>query len=131
MWDGIGALIKRTVRQDIIDGGLVMQDAKDVAEHVKKRFGPEWAEAHMHGTLNEIIVSYTDTKEIEATRTTQEYTTLEGITKTYTFMALGEGGRLAQRQFADWCEACMHASSPGEGTLCTNLSCTGCTSPQS
>ena len=43
-------------------------------------------------------------------------------------MAL-EAGIVAMRTFACWCPACMQAVGRGEGSLDSNLCCTGCVSP--
>lgn len=53
---------------------------------------------------------------------------MEGMKKSYLYMALTEGV-VAMRTFACWCPACMQAVGRGEGSLDSNLHCTGCTSP--
>ena len=74
VWDGLGALIKRTVKQDIIDGVALtasarITSAKEVAEHVRARFSTdEWKASHAGMTVNEIIVVYGSTEEIHGTR---------------------------------------------------------------
>jgi|EP00966_Prymnesium_polylepis_P116886 hypothetical protein len=74
VWDGLGALVKRTVKQDIIDGVALTADkqittAKEVAEHVRARFSTdEWKASHAASTINEIIVVHGSTEEIHGTR---------------------------------------------------------------
>ena len=53
---------------------------------------------------------------------------MTGMKKSYLFMAL-DAGVVAMRVFACWCPACMQAVRRGEGSLDTNLCCTGCVSP--
>ena len=53
---------------------------------------------------------------------------MEGMKKSYLFMALA-AGVVAMRVFACWCPACMQAIGRGEGSLDSNLCCTGCISP--
>ena len=74
VWDGLGALVKRTVKQDIIDGVALTTSkrttsAKELAEHVRARFSTgEWKASHADMTINEIIVVYGSTEEIHGTR---------------------------------------------------------------
>ena len=74
VWDGLGALIKRAVRQDIIDGVVLtasgrITTAAEVAEHVCARFSTEeWKASHAASTINEIIVIHGSTGEIHGTR---------------------------------------------------------------
>jgi hypothetical protein len=141
VWDGIGALIKRTVRQDIIDDQprrkSILTDsgristAKEVAEHVFKRFDEKWTAKQMHKALNEIVVIYVDTEEIVATRPKPEHENqpLVGMQKTFSYMALGDGVA-AQRSFSCWCEACMRVFGRGGGGMDSNLVVAACTRGQ-
>jgi hypothetical protein len=126
VWDEIGALIKRTVRQDIIDdrphrrtirteSGRIAS-ARDVAEHVKKRFDEQWTAKQMHKTLNKIVITYADTAEVEATRPKPDHecASFVNMQKTFCFLALSPGV-VAQRAFACWCPACVHAAGRGQG----------------
>jgi hypothetical protein len=137
MWDGIGALVKRTVRQDIIDdrpqrstirtvSGRI-SSAREVAEHVANRFNEEWTTKQMHLTLNKIVITYADTAEIEATRSKpdHEYASLVGMHKSFCFMALAPG-IVAQRAFACWCPACLHAVGRGQRSMDSYLKVNGC-----
>lgn len=142
VWDGLGALAKRTVRQDIIDdrpghktiltrSGVIATEA-EVAEHLRARFQTQaWVDAHLHKTVNEIVVTYSDSTDIQSARPAVEpkYATLEGMKKTFLFMALREDV-VGQRAFGCWCSACMRAIGPGHGTMDTLLRCHGCSSPQ-
>ena len=79
VWDGLGALVKRTVRQDIIDDVALtatkpITSAKEVAEHVRARFSTEdWKASHTGMTINEIVVVDSSTEEIQATRPQPDY----------------------------------------------------------
>jgi hypothetical protein len=79
VWDGLGALVKRTVKQDIIDGVALtstkhVTSAKEVAEHVRARFSTEeWKASHAATTINEIVVVYGSTEEIHGTRPQPDY----------------------------------------------------------
>lgn len=141
VWDGLGALAKRTVRQDIIDDRAdhktiltasgVIKTEQEVAEHLTARFAtPEWMQAHTEKTINEIVVTYADSTEIQATRPSVEpkYARLVGMKQTFMYMGL-RLGVVGQRAFSCWCPACMKASSPGQGTMDTSLRCFGCSSP--
>ena len=52
-----------------------------------------------------------------------------GMKKTFLFMPVSEGVTL-QRKFACWCESCMHASAPGEGSMDPAYCCVGCSSDE-
>lgn len=139
VWDGIGAWIKRSVRQDVIDhrpsspniltaSGRILSP-EEVAEHVKARFQTqEFVEGHIGSTINEVVVIYTPFEEIQRDEVTDHmYESIPGIKKTFLFMAIRESIVL-QRKFACWCYACMNASAPGEGTMDTAYRCQGCVS---
>lgn len=139
VWDGIGAWMKRTVRQDIVDDrpdqptlktatGKILTPA-DVAHHLHARFCTEdFKQSHSLATINELVVLYTPTGDI--TRPVgQKFTAMHGMKSTYIFMAIREGVVL-QRRFACWCQACMKASAPGEGTMDSNYVCSECASPE-
>ena len=139
VWDGIGAWVKRTVRQDIVDhrpptnrsvltaSGDILSP-KQVAEHLKARFdNDEYVQQHLKATINQVVVIYTDTSEIVRV-TTNKYSQMPGMKKAFLWMAVREEVVL-QRSFACWCPACMHASSPGEGTMNSNYAVADCSSP--
>ena len=79
VWDGLGALVKRTVKQDIIDGVALtaskhITSAQEVAEHVRARFSnEEWKASHATRAINEIIVTYASTAEIHGDRPKPEH----------------------------------------------------------
>ena len=123
VWDGIGAWIKRTVRQDIVDDRpqrLTILTAScyvrwpcEVAEHVKRRLNTnEYVQSHLKATINEVVVTYTATHDIQAQRPMpdHEYTSMPGIKKTFVFMPVRDSVVL-ERKFACWCSSCMQASS--------------------
>ena len=100
VWDGLGALVKRTVRQDIIDdrprnktvlsGSGFTRNAEEVAEHVKKRFcTQEWMDKQMHKTVNEVVVHHVDANTLNATRPKpdHEYDSLKGMKKSFSFFS--------------------------------------------
>lgn len=138
VWDGIGAWVKRTVRQDIIDHrppqnrSILTQSgnalsAKEVGEHLRAKFQTEeFVREHLDHTINELVVTFTSTGEITRV-TTNKFSPMPGMKKTFVFQAVREEVVL-QRPFACWCNACMHASAPGEGTMDTNYRVDGCAS---
>jgi hypothetical protein len=79
VWDGLGALIKRAVKQDIIDDVALtaskrITSAKEVAEHVRARFSTdEWKASHAAMTINEIVVVHGSTEEIHSSRPQPDY----------------------------------------------------------
>jgi hypothetical protein len=79
VWDGLGALVKRAVRQDIIDNVALtaskrITSAQEVAEHVRARFSTEeWKTSHAGMTINEIVVIHGSTEEIHGTRPQPDY----------------------------------------------------------
>ncbi|EOD12551.1 hypothetical protein EMIHUDRAFT_120083, partial [Emiliania huxleyi CCMP1516] len=84
-------------------------------------------EGRFKKTINEVVVSYTPTAEI-IRPVGQDFESMPGMKKTFLFMPVREGVTL-QRPFACWCDACMQASAPGEGTMDSNYRCHGCSSP--
>ena len=141
MWDGIGAWIKRTVRRDIIDNRPPLQKTVhiegehiltpvEVAEHVKATFNTdEYVATHLKKTINEVVVIYTPTSEVKRPAIEWKYSAMNGMKKTYLFMAVRDGV-LLQRPFACWCAACMQASAPGEGSMDSNYKCMECESQE-
>ena len=138
VWDGIGAWLKRSVREDITDHRPGMKtillekgtilSAEDVAGHLKLRFDTEaFVQSHQGKTINQVVVLYTPTKDIIRPKPDHEYDKMPGMKKTFLFMGVREGVVL-QRKFACWCRSCMHASAPGEGTMDSNYCCTECES---
>lgn len=135
VWDGIGAWIKRTVRQDITDDrpqqpilktacGKILRP-EHVAEHLTALYHTaDFEEAHLYSTINKVVVIYTPTEEIKRPPGFK-YTSMPGMKKTHLFMAVRDGVIL-QRQFSCWCMACMRASAPGEGTMDSNYRCIQC-----
>ena len=79
VWDGLGALVKRMVKQDIIDNVALtaskrITSAEEVAEHVRARFSTdEWKDSHVGMTINEIVVVQGSTEEIHGTRPQPDY----------------------------------------------------------
>ena len=164
VWDGIGAWMKRTVRQDIVDHTSTMPtvltsdgnilSAAQVYEHLK--VGPlhalhthalfshalpthsvrssqarfqtdEYVSTSLKKTINEVIVCYTPTSEITRPKPDHTYDSMPGMKKTFLFMPLAESVTL-QRDFACWCDACMRAWAPGQGSMDTCFRCKDCVS---
>ena len=138
VWDGIGAWIKRTVRQDIVDHRSERPTVKtksgyirwpsEVAEHVTERLNTDaYVQSHLNATINEVVVAYTSTSEIKRPPVEHEYDSIPGIKKTFLFMPVRQGVVL-ERKFACWCAPCMQASAPGEGSMDSNCRCVECKS---
>jgi hypothetical protein len=79
VWDGLGALVKRAVKQDIIDDVALtatkrITSAKEVVEHVRARFSTnDWKASHAAMTINEIVVVHGSTETIHGTRPQPDY----------------------------------------------------------
>lgn len=140
VWDGIGAWMKRTVRQDVIDhstanptvltsNGHILSPAQ-VAEHLQARFQTnEFICTHLLSTINEVIVEYTHTRQIVRPQPDHVYDSLPGMKKTFLFQAVREGV-LLMRSFSCWCCACFRAWGAGMGTMDSNYHCQQCESLQ-
>ena len=69
-WDGLGAVIKQTVRRDILHNNILtslgyITSPAEVAEHLHRKFGTnEWKVDHMGGKVNEVIVLYSDATDM-------------------------------------------------------------------
>ena len=124
VWDGIGAWIKRTVRQDIVDdrpqrptiltqSGFIRWPI-EVAEHIKRRLNTdEYVQSHLNAVINEVVVTYTDTGDIVRPKPDHDYAKMPGIKKTFLFMPVRDSVVL-ERKFACWCSSCMHTSAPSD-----------------
>ena len=86
----------------------------------------EFVQSHLKKAINEVVVLYTPTAEI-VRPVGQDFDPMPGMKKTFLFMPVAEGVTL-QRPWACWCEACMQASAPGEGTMDSNFRCIDCAS---
>mmetsp|Transcript_3312 Transcript_3312/g.8239 ORF Transcript_3312/g.8239 Transcript_3312/m.8239 type:complete len:726 (+) Transcript_3312:2193-4370(+) len=140
VWDGIGAWMKRTVRQDVVDhrppsmptiltsNGVILSP-KQVAEHLQARFETaDYLATHLDKTINEVVVKFTPSQEIIRQLPDYTYDTLPGIKKTFQFMPVREDVTL-MRSFACWCTKCMLSWAPGEGSMNSNYQCEDCESP--
>jgi hypothetical protein len=74
-----------------------------------------------------VVVIYTPTAEIHRPRIEEKYAAMPGMKKTFLFMAVREGVVL-QRSYSCWCDACMQAAAPGEGSMDSNYVCAECPS---
>lgn len=137
MWDGVGAWIKRTVRQDIVDHPMqktILTDSgyirwpNEAAEHLKKCLDTEaYVDSHMKATINEVVVMYTATTKIHRPKPEHTYESITGIQKTFMFMPIRESVVL-ERPYACWCWPCMHAYGPREGSMDSAHRCLDCES---
>lgn len=72
-WDGIGAVVKTKVRNDIVNEVVAKQrttasgqitSALEVAQHLRSVFSTEkWLAEHAHMRINEMVVFYIDIKD--------------------------------------------------------------------
>ena len=104
-------MVKTKVSRDITNeqcrtpSGRI-NEAVDVAIHTRATFcTDEWLREHAYMQINEIVVMYLDTSEIERPRVPPSISPLEGIQSLYSFFMLGDGQLLA-RQWSCWCPAC-------------------------
>lgn len=133
-WDGLGAMIKQTVRRDILHNkimtasGYIVSPA-EVAEHLHQRFSnEEWREAHsQQGGVNEIIVLYSDATNIHERALVErhKFETLDGQKKTFSYMML-EPSVFAGQQLSCFCVGCFGARGRGLGTADSNLVVNSC-----
>ena len=127
-WAGFGGLLKRVLRRDTIDQNVVLKCFQAVADHLESRFCTEgWQENHgleSRHTVNKVSIFRTDSSEIDR-RVNEVYASVEGIRKSFGYMAL-DGGRVLQRWFDCWCPECMCAGGPGKGSMNSNYQVAGC-----
>ena len=74
-----------------------------------------------------MVVIYTPTAEIHRPRIEEKFAAMPGMKKTFLFMAVRQGVVL-QRSYSCWCDACMQAAAPGEGSMDSNYVCAECPS---
>ena len=186
VWDGLGAWMKRTVRQDIVDHrppslptiktdtGTILSPAEVrsvllfcacilAAIHTKSATCltyclrlPSTSRPHLIMTSMcsrtcrtpstrytlpscmcprcllmqtcdspKVIVMYTPTDKIERPKPDHDYDTMDGMKKTFLFMAVRDSVIL-QRKFACWCPSCAQMSAPGEGEMDSSFRCAEC-----
>ena len=132
-WDGLGAVIKQTVRRDILHDNILTSSGyitspAEVAEHLHRKFGTnEWKVDHMGGKVNEVIVLYSDATDMHERARVEKskYDTLQLAKSTFSYMILDEGVH-ARRQHSCWNPLCFGARGRGAGTTDSNLICAGC-----
>jgi hypothetical protein len=120
-WDGLGAMVKTKVTKDITDGQCRTPSGRieselDVAVHARATFcTDEWLREHAFMQINEIVVMYMDTNEIERPRVAPSISPLEGIQSLFSFFMLSNGHVLA-RSRSCWCRACSRVCGPSSLT---------------
>ena len=70
----------------------------------------EWLREHAYMQINEVVVMYLDTAQIERPRVPPSVSPVEGIQSTYSFFMLGDG-LLCARAWPCWCYACSRVRS--------------------
>ena len=141
-WDGLGAVAKTRVKNDIIN--LISSKLRttpsgrittplEVAQHLRSVFtNSKWLQRHANMKINEVVVMYIDKTEfVWPPDEGPKYGTLHGISSLYSFFCRGSGGgtgeaRVAGRRWLCWCEACYAAFETGIGMDLTTLAVTGC-----
>ena len=69
-WDGLGAVIKQTIRRDILHNNIFTSSGyitspAEVAEHLHKHFGTgEWKAALVDKKVQEIVILYSDATDM-------------------------------------------------------------------
>eukprot|EP00966_Prymnesium_polylepis_P306051 7072510-Prymnesium_polylepis.1 len=123
-WDGLGAVIKQTVRRAILHNKILtasvyITSPAEVAEHLHKHFGTaEWRETHVEKKVQEIIVLYSDATDISERAGVErsQYDPLTEAKKTFQYMMLDAGAtRRAPTRRAPT-RPCSHA-------LCSHAPC--------
>ena len=84
---------------------------------------------HLSKVINEVIVVYSATAQIVRPQPDYTYDSMPGMKKTFLFQPVWEGVTL-MRAYSCWCDACMRAWAPGEGSMDSNYVCNGCESAQ-
>ena len=93
-WDGLGAMVKTKVTRDITNGQCRTPTGRvesqiEVAQHVRATFcTDEWLREHAYMQINEIVVMYLDTSEIDRPRVPPSISAVEGIQSLYSFFML-------------------------------------------
>ena len=123
-WDGLGAMVKTKVARDLTNGQVLtpsgdMDNALEVAQHCRGLFcTPEWLREHTYLEINEIVVMYLDTSEIQRPASPDDVSPVNGILSHYSYMMLSRG-IYAMREWSCWCPACsrVRGRGPELGTM--------------
>ena len=125
-WDGIGAVAKTKLRNDIINeiarkakttpSGQIT-NALEVAMHLRAVFAtPKWLSDHAHMKIHEMVVLYIDKDEfVWPAGEPPMYGTFDGISKRYSFLTRPGCGRIGGARYSCWCSPCCLAFETGEG----------------
>ena len=132
-WDGLGAMLKQTVRRDILHNTILTSSGyitspAEVAEHLYLRFSTDdWQLNHTEKKVNEIIVLYSDATDVaeRAEVERSKYDSLTGQKKTFSFLPLAKGV-VALRCLSCFRPKCFGARGRGLGTMDSNLVVSDC-----
>ena len=111
-WDGIGAVVKRALRQDVVDKKVlsdsgVLKTWIDVTQHLERRFSSEkWREQHRtyKHTVNEFVIQ--GCESVNRPTYEEQFESIFGIQKSFGYIGL-ESGSVMQREWDCWCPACF------------------------
>ena len=121
-WDGLGAMVKTKVTRDITNEQCRTPSGRielpiEVAIHARATFcTDEWLREHAYMQINEIVVMYLDTSEIERPRVPPHISPVEGIQSLYSFF-MRDDGLLCSRAYSCWCPACSRVRSHASLTV--------------
>ena len=101
----------------------------DVATQLRKRFMTEdWQDRHVRTRINQVVIFEAQLGDVERPRIVEEFEKVPGMRTTYSFMAIGSAGAVAQRGFGCWCKPCINAVGRAAGTMDANCRVQGCIS---
>ena len=113
-WDGMGAVMKQQLTRDLTNHRILtesgyVRNPMEVAEQLRKRFQTdEWKAAHADKAIHEIVVTYSDHKEItERGPVEHEFSPLTGKMSSFSYLMLARD-QIARRDRSCWCEGCFH-----------------------
>ena len=92
--------------------------ALEVAQHLRETFcTSEWLTDHLYMQINEIVVMYLGTDEINRPASPPDVSPCKGIQSHYSFLFLGTPGHYAMRKWSCWCPACSRMRGRGYGAI--------------
>ena len=111
-WDGTGAVVKRALRQDVVDKKVlsdsgVLKTWIDVTQHLERRFSSKkWREQHStyKHTVNEFVIQ--GCESVSRPTYEEQFESIFGIQKSFGYIGL-ESGSVMQREWDCWCPACF------------------------
>ena len=113
-WDGTGAVVKRALRQDVVDKKVlsdsgVLKTWIDVTQHLERRFSSKkWREQHStyKHTVNEFVIQ--GCESVSRPIYEEQFESIFGIQKSFGYIGL-ESGSVMQREWDCWCPACFNS----------------------